>query len=224
MVLMLSHPFPLRYASTVAKKHHCRSLASEAWFCEQLVHLQGVVIPASTDYILRRSMNNPPLTALRTTFSHKSSLQHRRAIQANALSSNSPSPDWVPDDHPAEAPEFFDNSNFKKDSPWSCWRLDDRDPTIAISVLELLGDPCAKVWQWGEYCEDIRDEILATLEDITAAGCDDTLAEHCHQHGLVHKWRIIDFDHAKMISREDLGKQAHTTDSKSKIKQSFNNV
>ena len=52
-----------------------------------------------------------------------------------------PSVDYLPDDRPDKT-KFHDKRGFKYDSVWNFWNPLGSDPTVAVLLLEKLGESC----------------------------------------------------------------------------------
>jgi hypothetical protein len=128
-----------------AKKQHCRSLAREAWFYEQLAEVQGISIAHCYGYFSSTfSKQEQPLDSIVPW----GEIECPYNPDDEPTSWTSPSVDWLPDD-PANR-DFHDKRGFKRDSLWNTWNFAEGDPTITVLVLEKLGERCEEHWEEGK--------------------------------------------------------------------------
>ncbi|RXW20927.1 hypothetical protein EST38_g4928 [Candolleomyces aberdarensis] len=124
-----------------------------------------------------------------------------------------PSPDWLPDDRPIAQQYISDLAGFKQGSPWNTWQRDDEDPTLAVLVMELLGGPCD-----GTRSAEDKEDVVAVFDDIANCGVlHENLSpwnvlsydgpassqQTCQRHGIVHRWRVIDFDRSWFVDLDN---------------------
>ncbi|EAU89061.1 protein kinase subdomain-containing protein PKL/ccin3 [Coprinopsis cinerea okayama7 len=202
-----------------AKPEFSRSLAREAWFYEQLESLQGISVPLSFGFFASTASEQPKFPGVDFEFEPWTD---RQVLFEDTDSTPDnideyPSPDWLTDDVPEYyAERTFEHTHHELDSPWYQWsrNLDD-NPTISVLVLELLGEPCT-----GRKTAADKHAIHEVMDDLAAVGVVhdnltpwNTLAfkpspqsepQLCPRHGVVHPWRIIDFDRSKMADPTNL--------------------
>ncbi|KAF5317791.1 hypothetical protein D9619_012651 [Psilocybe cf. subviscida] len=186
-----------------AKQHHCRSLAREAWFYEQLHKWQGISIPEfygfSTATFREQALdmdNFQPWTCLRTPSKLDPGL-----VADTELAKEYHSMDWLWDDDPSLS-DCFSSSKFRDRSRWFQWSLDEENPKIGLIVMEKLGQACAKVWLPNQPGDAFKSDILNVLDDVAKDGLchtdvsawnflqyegPETDKRRCPRHGVVHK-------------------------------------
>jgi hypothetical protein len=123
-----------------AKQEFCRSLAREAWMYERLEKCQGTSIPQCYGFFSSKmgQQSHSPHT---TTFvPWEDRIYSFEETDEGPPPIWSPSPDWLPDDDGHSADDCDDP--VRTESLWNTWQRDNNDPTLAVLVLELLGEPC----------------------------------------------------------------------------------
>ncbi|KAH6903227.1 hypothetical protein BKA70DRAFT_1514958 [Coprinopsis sp. MPI-PUGE-AT-0042] len=209
----ITSTLPPKLCLKFAKKQFCRSLARDAWFYEQLQDLQGAAIAHSYGFYTStlKEQESKHLGAFESIF-----------LLGRIIAEWSPSLDWLPDDEKHDPPRYIDISGFKSRSSWNEWNWDRENPVIAVHVMELLGIPCAKIWEQGEKRPDLHQEISHVADDLSKAGAwhsditafnilqsEDggngdvqvTVSRLCPNHRVIHKWRVVDFDRSTMVFR-----------------------
>ncbi|KAJ3509757.1 hypothetical protein NLJ89_g5050 [Agrocybe chaxingu] len=196
-----------------AKKQYSRSLAREAWFYEQLACCQGTSVPRCYGFFnstFDEQDNTPDDFLPWSELKHP----HNSERQDSCLTPVSvDSQDWLPDDVPLE--HYWDHRGFKHNSPWNTWIFSEENPTISVLVLEKLGECCSEHWEeWTEPREGLREDLIAVAEDVGAAGLlhtditsfnflyfrgAKTADVRCPHHGVIHDWRVIDFDRSRLV-------------------------
>lgn len=132
---------PSNLCAKVAKSEHCRSLAREAWFYEQLSEkdgYQGVVAPRCFG-LFTVSVNDgtdelgQPSSSIRPWTERDHDGVPLKDDGLHIV------PDWLNND---DNLDYFadDASASKKYSPWNTWREDPSSPLLSLLVLERLGD------------------------------------------------------------------------------------
>ncbi|KAF5317792.1 hypothetical protein D9619_012652 [Psilocybe cf. subviscida] len=204
-----------------AKQHHCRSLAREAWFYEQLHQWQGISIPDYYGFFTTTANEQglsvdafQPWTNLRTP-----SKIDPEFIKDQELAKTYRSMDWLWDDAPYMF-KSFSPSKYRNKARWFKWNLNEENPHIGLIILENLGQACYQVWLPNEPGDAFETDISAVLEDVAAEGLchadvtarnflqydgPETDERRCPRHGIVHKWRLIDFDRSCMLDMKNTG-------------------
>ena len=143
----ITNTFPESVCLKFAKPQHCRSLAREAWFYEQLADCQGISIAHCHGFFsstFSEQTDTPNSLLPWCDLEYPSEPDDEDG--ANLPWTPVVSADWLPDDRPCD--EYWDTRNFKRDSPWNTWNFSSQEsPTISVLVLELLGERCSKHWK-----------------------------------------------------------------------------
>ncbi|KAH6903225.1 hypothetical protein BKA70DRAFT_1301972 [Coprinopsis sp. MPI-PUGE-AT-0042] len=209
---------PKKFCIKFAKKHSCRSLARDAWFYEQLQDWQGIMTAQSYGFYTSNANEQPnsPKTFLDEFTPWQN---HRVPVRYDSTVADwGISMDWLPDDRPCVQRDYIDAADMKANSLWNLWAVDEANPVIAAYIMELPGDVCDKSRKQKEIRPDLQKEILEVVDDMNHAGVyhsdvsawnvlqsnDDEgndATRLCPRHNTVHKWRIFDFDRARMVDR-----------------------
>ncbi|EEB89893.1 hypothetical protein MPER_11964 [Moniliophthora perniciosa FA553] len=194
-----------------ARMQHCRSLAREAWFYEQLTECQGISVARCFGFFTSTLNKQEVAVESILPWNKFQDESDETEEETEELTWSSPSKDWLPDDFP-HTYEFHDVRGLKRDSTWNSWNPSDDNPTIAVLILEKLGERCVEHWEmWQKPKDGLKEDITAIVEDIGAHGVIHTDvtafnilhftgdAVTCPRHNVVHNWRIIDFDRSRKI-------------------------
>ena len=141
---------PNKSASSSPKKEHCRSLAREAWFYEQLSDLQGISIPRCYGFFASTASQQENIRPEDLNASRGFHPWYY-AMPDDELTDGVDYGDWLPDDAVLglSDSEACDSGGHRDGSPWNEWTVNEDDPTIAVLILELLGDQWADYWCYG---------------------------------------------------------------------------
>ncbi|KAF5317704.1 hypothetical protein D9619_012648 [Psilocybe cf. subviscida] len=218
----ITSSLPATVCLKFAKQHHCRSLAREAWFYEQLHQWQGITIPSYYGFYAStineqglRMDDFQPWNDLETP-----SVTGSEFDEDPELANEYRSMDWLRDDAPYML-DHYSPSKYRNRSRWFKWNFDKENPKIALIILEYLGQSGAEVWPPNKPGDDFKSDILDILDDVGGDGLchadvtawnllqytgPETDERRCHQHGIVHKWRLIDFDRSSMLDMANTGR------------------
>ncbi|KAH9928833.1 uncharacterized protein B0H18DRAFT_874518 [Fomitopsis serialis] len=192
----LSNPHPLEqeFCVKIARRNRCRTLAREAWVCEQLRsrgQLQGVIAPRFYGFFTASLPDD------QSAFPLWDADDFKLEIPDDDPTCDDP----LPDDEPLE--EEYDNGPGGREcSPWCDWRPDPNSPLLAVIVMSRGG---ATYTREDDADKANQKDIRAILDDLSRiylwhgdlrpnnlvrapAG---TML--CKKHKRVHKWNIIDF-------------------------------
>jgi len=175
-----------------AKPQHCRTLAREAWFYEQLAECQGTSTAHCYGFFsstFSEQSNTPDSLLPWCDLEHPCDPDDEDG--SNLSWTPVVSSDWLPDDPPF-AEEYCDTRNFKGDSPWNTWNVSTQESsTISVLVLELLGEPCSEHWKnaWEKPSEGLK-----YVSSLCALRCrtdspfreDTSVMDDVGVYGLVH--------------------------------------
>ncbi|KAH6903226.1 protein kinase subdomain-containing protein PKL/ccin3 [Coprinopsis sp. MPI-PUGE-AT-0042] len=205
----ITSTMPKKVCIKFAKKHSCRSLARDAWFYEQLQDWQGIMTPQSFGFYTSTADEQPDSPKSFTNDfipwqNHRVHVRYDPYVASWGISM-----DWVPDDQPSAKIDYIDAGGIKTSSHWYHWAVNDANPVIAVQVMELLGDPCEKIWKKKEILEVVDDmnhvgvyhSDLSAWNVLEANHDNQDTTRLCPRHKTVHRWRIIDFDRASVVNR-----------------------
>jgi hypothetical protein len=155
----MSFDIPKTLCAKIAKEKHCRTLAREAWFYEQLArvdHCLGYVAPRCFGFFTARV--NDCANATRKSLTRIGPWEKARKTLSDVRYDYGPkegAEDKVPSDislnddlfgSPSIYPNrilgkrYRDVDGLRDNSLWNRWRPSPSDPTIGILLLEKLGD------------------------------------------------------------------------------------
>ncbi|KAF5317696.1 hypothetical protein D9619_012646 [Psilocybe cf. subviscida] len=203
-----------------AKQHHCRSLAREAWFYEQLHQWHGISVPSYYGFYTSTASEQGLST---DTFQpwinlRKPSKIDPAFIEDQEVAETYRSMDWLWDDAPYMF-RIFSPSKYRNKARWFRWNFNEENPNIGLIIMENLGKPCTQIWRLNEPGDAFKADILAVLEDVAGDGlCHTDIAarnflqydgpetdeRRCPRHDIVHKWRLIDFDRSCMLDMTNI--------------------
>ncbi|KIY44216.1 hypothetical protein FISHEDRAFT_78127 [Fistulina hepatica ATCC 64428] len=180
--------FPTELCIKFANPLHCRSMAREAWFYEQLPEekfLQRVIFWRK---IKEWELDNAVEGCGRVEFYEG---------------------DFLPDDGEEDRSVVGDDAHSRDTSMWNLWRPSAETPLLSILTTERHGTSFPEdVWKNDEKAKEDVKQILTDLalawvyhsdvkyNNVLKArfvGTHVSTAE-CPRHKRVHNWRIIDFD------------------------------
>lgn len=138
----VSTSLPAELCLKFAKVQYGRSLAREAWFYEQLSSCQGIAVARcfgffSSTFAEQKESVDTVIPWMDLKHLYKPPIPHWMPV---------PSADYLPDDDPDDD-KFHDRRGFKYDSVWNFWNPSESDPTVAVLLLEKLGESCNKHWK-----------------------------------------------------------------------------
>lgn len=221
----ISGNMPIEVCLKIAKPMHCRSLAREAWFYEQLRESQGVATAKCHGFF------TIPVTTEGSVRPWRESSEFPHIFPP--IQVDYPSADWLPDDPPFRADQFAEDSfDVVQDSSWYKWAPKKDNLCLAILVLEKLGshyypedeEPQAdrEALRYVRHFHGSRARILIShseslrnvVDDVSFNGVWHTdvtiynllrappdVQAICSKHNTSHDWRLVDFDRSFAVDR-----------------------
>ncbi|KAG7096470.1 hypothetical protein E1B28_003903 [Marasmius oreades] len=197
-------PRPTHVCIKFAMPYHCRSLAREAWFYDQLPEeqkFQGIITPRYYGFFTSSLGDVSTIVPWEEGEVDMSLTAPEDYDEEGDLH-----PDFLPEDR-LESTAVVVNDAYTS-SNWYDWQADPKNPLVSVLVLEKLGG----VFKWEEGNSSqaaVRDmsDLKEIMTDLTAAyivhadarrfnflkAPEDSLSI-CPRHGHAHRHRVIDFD------------------------------
>jgi len=182
----------------IARRNRCRTLAREAWFCDQLSlgQLQGIITPRTYGFFTADVSHG------HHTFPLWDSKDFELKISDEDSQDDPTRDDPLPDDESLDEARCRKSPGARGRSPWCQWRPDPDSPLLAVIVMSRGG---ATYTRKDDADQHNQTDIRAILDDLSdnymwhgdlrpnnlVRAPASTLA--CSKHSCVHKWNIIDF-------------------------------
>ncbi|KAH9928835.1 uncharacterized protein B0H18DRAFT_874379 [Fomitopsis serialis] len=182
----------------IARPNRCRTLAREAWVCDQLRsrdRLQGVIAPRTYGFFaVELSRQQPP------TFPPWNTEDFELDLREDDPEDDPLRDDPLPGDRLIDV--YDEGPGGRELSSWCHWRPDPDAPLLAVIVMSRGG---AVYTREDDADKATQEDVRAILDDLAAsylwhgdlrpnnlvrapAG-----TELCKTHNRVHAWNIIDF-------------------------------
>ncbi|KAJ8088475.1 hypothetical protein PM082_022548 [Marasmius tenuissimus] len=201
-------PKPTHVCIKFAMPYHCRSLAREAWFYDQLPEeqgFQGCIVPKC--YGLFTSSLGDATTIVPW---EKNDVDVSLEAPEDYDEEEDPHADFLPEDR--RDPRALSPNAEYTSSSWHDWSPDPKNPLVSVLVLEKLGrtlDYEQEQNRNSPVAVKNMSDLKELMTDLTAAHIihadvrmynflhafeSSSSTGICPRHGHPHKYRIIDFD------------------------------